>query len=141
MGSVGVDQILITPLKRIHVVGGDVLHGLKCYDPGYVDFGEAYFSMVEGGVIKAWKKHLCMTLNLIVPIGTVFFAFMDEEGLIREELAGEERYVRLTIPPGLWFGFKGVGNKESVVLNIANIPHEPGEIEHRSLADFDYVWK
>jgi dTDP-4-dehydrorhamnose 3,5-epimerase len=141
MGSVSVNDILITQLKRIQVAGGDVLHGMKCSDPGYVDFGEAYFSMVEAGGIKAWKRHLCMTLNLIVPIGTVLFAFMDDKGLIREELAGDERYIRLTLPPGIWFGFKSVGNKESLVLNIANIPHDPGEVERRSVADFDYVWR
>jgi len=141
MGPVSVNDILITQLKRIQVAGGDVLHGMKCSDQGYVDFGEAYFSVVEAGGIKAWKRHLCMTLNLIVPTGTVLFAFMDDQGLIREELAGEERYVRLTVPPGIWFGFKGVGNKESLVLNIANIPHDPGEVERRLSTDFDYAWR
>ena len=141
MGAVSVNQILITPLNRIEVAGGDVLHGMKCSDPGYVDFGEAYFSIVEAGAIKAWKRHLRMTLNFVIPLGTVFFAFIDERGVAREEAVGEDRYVRLTVPPGIWFGFKGMGNKESMVLNIASIPHDPGEVERRLLADFDYVWK
>ena len=141
MGAVSVNDILITQLKRIPVAGGDVLHGMKCSDPGYVDFGEAYCSIVEMNAIKAWKRHLRMTLNIVVPLGTVLFAFIDEEGVLREEVVGENRYVRLTVPPGIWFGFKGVGNKENMVLNIANIPHDPGEVEHLSLADFDYIWK
>jgi dTDP-4-dehydrorhamnose 3,5-epimerase len=141
MGAVSVNQILITPLNRIEVAGGDVLHGMKCSDPGYVDFGEAYFSIVAAGAIKAWKRHLRMTLNFVIPLGTVFFAFIDERGVAREEAVGEDRYVRLTVPPGIWFGFKGMGNKESMVLNIASIPHDPGEVERRLLSDFDYVWK
>lgn len=141
MGDVSVNQILITPLKRIRVEGGDVLHGMKCSDPGYVDYGEAYFSIVEADAVKAWKRHLRMTLNFVVPLGTVLFAFIDEEGLLREEVVGENRYVRLTVPPGIWFGFKGVGNKESIILNIACIPHDPGEVERRPLFDFDYIWK
>ena len=73
MGAVSVNQILITPLKRIQVAGGDVLHGIKCSDPGYVDFGEVYFSIVEVGAIeKRRKRHLRMTLNFVVPVGTVF---------------------------------------------------------------------
>ena len=136
-----VEQILITPLKRIEVVGGDVLHGIKCSDPGYIDFGEAYFSIVEAGAIKAWKRHLRMTLNFVVPIGTVFLTFIDEMGVTREEVVGKNCYVRLTVPPGIWFGFKGACNKESMVLNIASIPHDPGEVERRPLTDFDYVWK
>jgi len=141
MGAVSVNQILITPLKRIQVVGGDVLHGMKCSDPGYVDFGEAYFSIVESGAKKAWKRHLQMTLNFVVPFGTVFFAFIDEEGAVREEIIGENRYVRCTVPPGIWFGFKGVGNKASMVLNIADIPHDPNEVERLSPNDLDYIWR
>ena len=141
MDAVSVNQIRITPLKRIQVVGGDVLHGMKCSDSGYIDFGEAYFSFIEMNAIKAWKRHLRMTLNLVVPLGTILFAFIDEQGVGREEVVGEKRYVRLTVPPGIWFGFKGVGNKESMVLNIANICHDPDEVEYRPHTDFDYHWK
>ena len=49
-----------------------------------------------------------MTLNLIVPLGEVCFAFVDEEGAFREEVVGVNRYVRLTVPPGIWFGIKGL---------------------------------
>lgn len=141
MGALMVNQILITPLKRIQVVGGGVLHGMKCFDPGYVDFGEVYFSFVECGAIKAWKRHLRMTLNLVVPSGTVFFAFIDGDGAVREEVVGGDRYVRLTVPPGIWFGFKGIGNKENIVLNVASIPHDPSEVERLPMSDFDYSWK
>ena len=98
MGAVSVSQILITPLKRIHVNGGDVLHIMKRSDTGYVDFGEAYFSIVESGAVKGWKRHLSMTLNLVVPLGSVNYVFVDENGETREELVNEDRYVD-SIPP------------------------------------------
>ena len=94
MGTVSVNQILITPLKRISVIGGDVLHGMKCTDPGYVNFGEAYFSTVEVSTVKAWKRHLRMTLNIVVPFGEVLLAFIDDHGEIREETLGRSRYAR-----------------------------------------------
>lgn len=141
MDAVGVNQILITPLERIQVEGGDVLHGMKCSDPGYVDFGEAYFSIVQEGAIKAWKRHLRMTLNFVVPVGTVFFVFIDDEGVVREEIVGENRYVRLTVPPCIWFGFKGICNKANMILNIVDIPHDPAEVERLSSNDVDYIWK
>ena len=93
MGRVSLNEICVTPLKRISVTGGDVLHAMKKSDPGYVDFGEAYFSLVEFGTIKAWKRHLQMTLNLVVPIGEVQFVLMDSVGLIRKDFSnpdGEE---------------------------------------------------
>ena len=141
MGRVSLNEICVTPLKRISVTGGDVLHAMKKSDPGYVDFGEAYFSMVEFGAIKAWKRHLQMTLNLVVPIGEVQFVLIDSVGLIREERIGEGHYARLTIPPGIWFGFQGVSKKTALLLNIADIEHSPDEVERKELDEVKYDWE
>ena len=108
MGHVRLEDILITPLKRVSVSGGDVLHAIKMSDPSFVGFGEAYFSWVNPGIIKAWKLHRQMTLNLVVPVGEVRFVFHElNSGNFREELIGEMRYLRLTVPPRVWFGFQG----------------------------------
>jgi len=141
VGKVNVNQIMITPLKRIHMAEGDVLHGIKRSDSGYVGFGEAYFSIVENGAIKAWKRHLLMTLNLIVPIGSVKIIFMDELGDFREEIIGEERYSRITVPPGLWFGLQGLKAPYSLLMNVADIPHEPSEVERRNIDEVNFDWR
>lgn len=142
MGAVSeVSQILVTPLKRIPLAGGDVLHGMKCSDPGYVDFGEAYFSIIEAGAVKAWKRHLRMTLNFVVPIGSAYFVFLDEQGAIRVEVVGAERYVRLTVPPGIWFGFRGLVTPYSLLMNVADIPHDPAEIERKGQDEILFDWE
>lgn len=141
MGAIGVEHILVTPLKRIFVEGGDVLHAMKRTDPGAVDFGEAYFSLIKRGAVKAWKRHLRMTLNLVVPTGRVSFVFVDCLGNIREEIIGIEYYVRLTVPPGIWFGFNGLSEPFSLILNVADITHDPAEVERRPLAAFNYSWR
>jgi dTDP-4-dehydrorhamnose 3,5-epimerase len=140
MGSVSVDQILVTPLRRIPLDEGDVLHAMKQSDAGYVGFGEAYFSMIKQGSIKAWKRHLKMTLNLVAPLGKVRFVFVDDAGGVREEFAGENRYVRLTVPPSIWFGFQGLVAPQSMLLNIADISHEPEEIERKKLEEINFSW-
>lgn len=141
MGAVSVNDILITPLNRIQVEGGDVLHGMKSSDAGYVNFGEAYFSIIEAGAIKAWKRHLRMTLNVVVPFGTIIYAFSDEQGAVRDEVVSENRYVRLTVPPGIWFGFKGLSSPYSIMMNVADISHDPTEIERKTLDEIRYNWK
>jgi dTDP-4-dehydrorhamnose 3,5-epimerase len=141
MGKVSVTEIMVTPLKRIQLEGGDVLHGMRQHDPGYINFGEAYFSIIDLGAIKAWKRHLRMTLNIVVPVGSINFVFIDDEGVFREEAAGVERYVRLTIPPGIWFGFKGICSPYSMLLNIADIPHNPAEVERKSLGEIKFNWE
>jgi len=141
--SVGaVDAVCVTPLKRIATPGGDVLHALKASDPGFRRFGEAYFSWVTPGAVKAWKCHLRMTLNLVVPVGLVRFAFCgkDSQGVFRTETVGESRYVRLTVPPGIWFGFQGMGETPSLLMNLADIEHDPDEVLRKSLSEFEYDW-
>ena len=100
MGAVSLIDIGTTPLSRISVTGGDVLHALKATEADFKGFGEAYFSSIRNGVVKAWKRHLRMSMNLVVPVGAVRFVFyVEATGGFREERIGEERYMRLSVPP------------------------------------------
>ena len=142
MGTVSLDDILVTTLEQIPTVGGDVLHALKKSDIGFNGFGEVYFSWVEKGCIKAWKSHERMTLNLVVPIGKVNFVFHStkEEKNFRSENIGDDRYVRLTVPPGIWFGFQGKASGSSLIMNVADMEHDPREVLHKSESEFEYNW-
>ena len=139
-----ISDILVTPLRRVETIGGDVLHGMKQSDPGYAGFGEVYFSWVSMDIVKAWKRHTQMTMNVAVPVGKVRFVFRcvnsDDIEEFRVEEIGEDRYVRLTVPPGIWFGFQGLGTPQSLVMNIASIPHDPNEVERMLLSDINYKW-
>ena len=142
MGVVSLADILVTPLMRIPTVGGDVMHALKNSDNGFNGFGEVYLSWVEHGAIKAWKYHQHMTLNLVVPLGEVSFVFhiMDQKKSFRTENIGEEQYARLTVPPGIWFGFQGRGSSQSLLMNMANMVHDPDEVLRKSASEFNYNW-
>jgi dTDP-4-dehydrorhamnose 3,5-epimerase len=137
-------DILVTPLRRIETAGGDVLHAMKQSEVGYSGFGEAYFSWVSAGAIKAWKRHTQMTMNVVVPVGTVRFVLrcVNTDGIeeFQVEEIGEDRYARLTVPPGIWFGFQGLHTPQSLLLNMANIPHDPNEVERLALKDINYDW-
>ena len=136
------DEIMCFPLKQISTRGGKVLHGIKSDDEGFVSFGEAYFSSIDYGVVRAWKKHSRMVSNLIVPYGQVLFVFFDPSiERYREELVGGNRYIRLTVPSNIWFGFMGAGQGENIIFNCANISHDDAEVEVREKQAFDYHWK
>jgi len=137
-------DILVTPLPRINTNGGDVLHAMKYNGAGYAGFGEAYFSWVSARAVKAWKHHTRMTMNVVVPVGQVQFVFrcVTTDGVeeFRVEEIGVDHYARITVPPGIWFGFQGLAEPQSLVLNIANIPHDPNEVERLALTDINYDW-
>ena len=145
MGSIKHFNILVTPLKRIKILKGDVMHIMKKKDDGFKDFGEAYFYWISNKSIKAWKYHSRMTMNLVVPFGQVRFVFYKKNKFGHEEFQVEEigvrRYVRLTVPPGLWFGFKGLHSPRSLIMNISNIPHSEKEVKRINLDAIKYNWK
>jgi dTDP-4-dehydrorhamnose 3,5-epimerase len=146
MGTINIDGVVVTPLKIIEISGGNVLHAMKSSDNGYSGFGEGYFSMIVPGAIKAWKRHKEMTLNLIVPIGNIRFILFDGnddslvQSVFQEIELSQNNYCRLTVPPMVWMGFQCVGNKNAMLLNIANIPHTPEETDKKTLDEVDFDW-
>ena len=142
MGTVSLNEINITFLKRISTQGGDVMHAVKRTDPGFLGFGEVYFSWVEAGVVKAWKCHRRMSLNLVVPMGCIRFVFHQEGPVpeFRVEVIGEARYARLTVPPGIWFGFQGLHEPRSLLMNVADLLHDPNEVLQKSVEEIQYEW-
>jgi len=138
-----IEEIIITHLKRLHVHNGDVLHGMKKTDDGYSDFGEIYFSYILKDKIKAWKIHKKMTLNLIVPFGSVRFNFiqLNSKELIDKRMeitVSSENYCRITVPPNIVFGFKGIGKNTSIIANIADIAHSDGEVKKIDINKFEF---
>lgn len=132
------DGVILTPLKKIPNENGDVFHGMKSSDKGFQGFGEAYFSSLNKGAIKGWKKHNRMTLNLIVITGKIQFVIFDGKNYY-DEILSMDNYQRLTISPGLWIAFKGFSNK-NILLNLANIAHDPNECDVINLDSFYYNW-
>ena len=82
-----------------------------------------------------------MTLNLVVPFGNVLFVFyLDDEDSFIEIKIGEENYQRLNVPPGIWFGFKGLNESGSLIMNLADMEHNPDELLRKSIDEFEYNW-
>ena len=80
-------------------------------------------------------------MNLVVPFGMVRFVFCDMEShAFCEEEIGVASYVRITVPPGIWFGFQGVDPHDSLVLNISSIPHDPKEVERLPISAILFDW-
>lgn len=147
MDKITVEGVLLTPLKKIHHPKGDVFHGMKKSDPGFSGFGEAYFSTINSEDTKPWKKHFEMILNFVVPIGEIRFVIYDDrensvtKNSFFDVTLGDNNYLRITIPPGVWVAFSGIGKSYNLLLNLASIEHDPNEIERKeNLSDIKYQW-
>ena len=129
-----IDGVLVHPLRQIPDERGKIMHMLRCDDPHFERFGEIYFSIVYPGVIKGWHLHKNMTLNYAVVSGMIKLVLYDDRHdspthrELQELFIGESNYVLVTIPPGVWNGFKGIGAVPAIVANCATLPHDPQEI-------------
>ena len=140
------DGMCLSEERVIITSGGDIMHHIKASSEGFCGFGEVYFSRVDFLAVKAWKRHLKMTLNLVVPVGQVRFEFFDlrpESRTCGRRLSiflGENSYQRLTVPPGIWFGFQGSKQGLNMLANLADIEHDPTEVERLAIDYFDVDW-
>jgi len=139
------DGVILTPLDIIKHPSGNILHGIKSSEASFVGFGEAYFSTINQGDIKGWKKHSKMTLNIVVPKGEIQFVIFDDREKSKTQnkfmniSLSLQNYQRLTISPGLWLGFKGMA-LENILLNIASIEHNPTEAVNKPLDFLNFKW-
>ena len=135
------DKIKVTRPKIIKLSTGNIMRVMKKNDKKKWSFGEAYFSKIKFSKVKAWKYHSKMTLNLVVPIGRVKFVFYSEKNNTFKTIEiGEKKYLRLTVPPKIWFGFKGMSKGESIILNLTNMIHNPKEILRCKKEKLKFKW-
>lgn len=141
-----IHDVIITPLKKIENIKGDLFHIMRNFDTGFSGFGEVYISTINYNDIKAWKMHYRMISNIVVPKGKVQFVIVDHRdysptnGVICEYILSIENYSRITIPPNLWYGFKGLDKKLNMIINVASIPHDPNEQINKEIDFINYKW-
>lgn len=147
--SGSIEGVTLSDLRQISDERGAVLHMLRSDAPEFTRFGECYFSEVLPGAVKAWKRHRAQTQNLAVPVGRIrMVIFDDREGsssrgcLQIVELGRPDAYLRLHIPPGLWYGFSCISDVPALLANCADQPHDPDESERCAVDDprIPYTW-
>ena len=144
-----IDGVLVIPLKRIPDERGTVFHMLKRTDPHFIEFGEIYFSKIFPGVVKGWHKHAEMTLNYACIHGRIKLVLFDDrdgsptKGELMEVFLGPDNHSLVQIPPGVWNGFKGLGNEMAIVANCCTHPHDPSRSIRLDPFDNDipYDWE
>jgi len=140
LGKNIINKIKVSRPKVIKLSDGDVLRILRKNEVKKWNFAEAYFSKIKFGKIKAWKCHLKMTINIVVPKGKVKFVFYSNKKF-RSILIGEKNYCRLMIPPKVWFGFKGISKSESIILSLTNITHNTKEVLRVKKDKIKFNWR
>ncbi|NQT81302.1 MAG: dTDP-4-dehydrorhamnose 3,5-epimerase family protein [Candidatus Aminicenantes bacterium] len=143
-----IEGVIIQKLNQIVDERGKVMHMLRCDSPLFTKFGEVYFSIVNPGVVKAWKRHQKMTQNITVPVGKIRLVFYDDRknslsyGKVEISEIGEDNYCLVKIPPHVCYGFKGISLVPALIANCTNLPHDPDEVINIDASDkkIPYDW-
>ena len=134
--------VLITELRQIPDERGAVLHMLRNDSSDYTHFGESYFSEIFPGAVKAWKRHFRQTQIFTVPVGRIRLVIYDDRRNSPTknetqvlELGRSDAYLRVLVPPKLWYGFTCISYWPALLANLTDIPHEQEESEVRPFND------
>ncbi|MFZ3122449.1 MAG: dTDP-4-dehydrorhamnose 3,5-epimerase family protein [Thermodesulfovibrionales bacterium] len=143
-----IEGVVIHELKQITDERGKVMHMLRSDSPLFTGFGEIYFSVINIGAIKAWKKHLKMTQHFAVPVGDIRLVIYDDRknsvscGKLEIIEIGESNFSLVRIPPLVWYGFKGISSIPALIVNCTDLPHDSSEAEKLELfsKQIPYRW-
>jgi len=133
-----IDGVEIKKLKVIPDARGRLMEVLRCDDEQFIEFGQVYITTTLPDVVKAWHFHKNQTDNFACVEGTIQVALFDARqdsetyGQINEMFIGIHNPVLVSVPPGIYHGWKCVSQEEALIVNIPTKPYDyKNPDEHR----------
>lgn len=125
-----IDGVRVKQLRVIPDERGRLMEMLRRDDELFLEFGQTYLTTMYPGVTKAWHYHKLQTDHFVCVRGMIKLALFDEregsptKGVVDELFLGEHQQVLVQIPPGVWHGFKNVGEGEAMIVNVSTHPYD-----------------
>ena len=119
-----IEGVHIKKLKFIEDDRGKLMEVVRNDDPFYTGFGQAYVTTAKPGIVKAWHYHRIQDDNIALVSGKIRLGLYDARedskthGEVMDITTDEEGPVLIHIPKGVFHGFKGLGDRESMVMNV-----------------------
>ncbi len=105
--------------------------------------GQINYSVLYPGIVKAWHRHKHQTDYFFVAMGDARVALHDQDkGETKTYYIGEHNPQVIKIPPGIWHGYRAVGNRPCGLIYYVNKKYDPqNPDEERAPWDsFGYNW-
>lgn len=97
---------------------------LRADDRIFEKFAQVYMTSNHPGVVKAWHYHKTQCDFVACIKGMIKLVLYDDRegsatrGRLNEFFIGEHNPKLVRIPPGVWHGWKGIGDAESMTINV-----------------------
>ncbi len=123
---------------------------LRADDPEFAGFGQVYMTTTYPGVVKAWHCHRRQTDIICCVSGELKLALYDDRegsatrGLVNEIFLGDSNRLLVKVPTGIYHGWKCVGERSALVINIPDQPYQYGAPDEHRIDphenDIPYCW-
>ncbi|HID96232.1 MAG TPA: dTDP-4-dehydrorhamnose 3,5-epimerase [Candidatus Latescibacteria bacterium] len=124
-----IDGVRTKSLRVIPDERGRLMEIFRADDEIFERFGQVYMTTTYPGVVKAWHYHKIQTDNIAVVRGMLKVTLYDPredsptKGQVNEFFIGEHNPMLIQIPPGIYHGWKCVGEEEAIVINCPTEPY------------------
>ncbi|TGY88925.1 dTDP-4-dehydrorhamnose 3,5-epimerase [Marinicauda algicola] len=142
MSEAGIPGVVVTPLKLVANEFGRLMEVQRRDDRDFPGFGQVYVTQSFPGIVKAWYRHTLQIDQLAAITGLVKLVLYDDRpdsaarGRVAEIVMGELAPRLVRIPPGVWHGFKALGDSSAFLLHLNSEPYDFGAPdEERRRAD------
>ena len=118
-----IEGVKIKKLKVIADERGRLMEILRNDDECFEKFGQVYMTTNYPGVIKAWHYHKIQTDNVTCVHGMLKVVLFDDrensstKGELNEFFIGEHNPALVTIPAGIYHGWKNIGECEAIAVS------------------------
>lgn len=143
--------VRVKKLKVIPDERGRLMEILRRDDEAFERFGQVYMTTAKPGVVKAWHYHRKQNDNFTCVHGKIRLALYDARkgsrtrGEVNEFFLSLDEPILVTIPKMVYHGFKGVSDREAVVINTPTRPYDYARPDEFRVDAYDndipYDWR
>lgn len=146
-----INGVKVKKLKVIPDERGRLMEILRHDDDCFKKFGQVYMTTAYPGVVKAWHYHRLQDDNFACVHGRIRLALYDAREKsptykeINEFILSTDEPILVTIPKMVYHGFKGIADRESIVINTPTMPYNYKKPDEERLDAYDndikYDWR
>ncbi len=107
---------------------GRLMEILRADDEIFVKFGQVYVTTTYPQVVKAWHYHKRQTDHIVPIQGMIKLVLYDPresatKGEVNEFFIGVHNPMLVSVPRGIYHGWKCISEEEAIIVNIPTEPY------------------